>query len=538
MPTRRHLLGLLTAGVGAATLGALPARAADGSYDVSYLWAPALDDVLDYREQVAAVLGPDVAGSLVVVRGRTLWGLIYDRRGTSREAAQRVARAHDRLLRQALGGDDVLATVVRDSGYTRTHNVAYGAFRDLDGARARYDRVARLLGPDVHAELVIEQPAAARFEVVWKRRGDAASTARVAARHTHVLEPHGILARTIPERSLEPVWGAGSTDGGGDTPPDRAVNPGGAASPGAVVGAALQAAPRAVEAVLQKAIADAPTASEAAKAPPGGWRALPAAIDTPLRDRINAHVQGLRRRGLVAPDETTSWYVHTLHDDRTWVALNAERPLQCASMVKPYVALAFLHRVEAGRIVYGPVSQRHLAAMIQRSSNASTNWAIRQVGGPAAVQRILDDHYGELFHETRIVEAIPRYGRTYRNRSSARDYVRFCRALWFDRLPRSAELKRLLALPGRDRLTTGAPSIPAGTTVMNKTGTTSHLCGDFGILVAPTAEGGRVPYAIVGIVEKRSRASSFRTWTTTRGRVIRSVSDLVYRSLKETYGLA
>lgn len=534
MRTRRDVLGLVAGSLGACALGVVPARAADGSWDVSYLWSPELDDVLDYRETVAEALGTGVARDLAVVRGRSgNWGLIYDRSGTDRATAQRVAATHDRLLRAAIGGRQVLATTVRDEGYTRTHNVGYGTLRSLSAARKRFDAVSRLLGPDVHAKLVIEQPTSSTWAVVYKRLGDAPTTATVAKRHTRILSRHGISASAVPERHLTPVWGAGS---GGDILITSNV-----ASVGAPTAAITSGS--AVAAVMTKAIADRPSAAERAPdtpkpATPPRMETLPASIATPLRDAINSHVQGLRKRRAISADETTSWYVHTLHDDRTWAAINAERSLQCASMVKPYVALAFLHQVDKGKIIYGPVSKAKLAAMIQRSSNGATNWAISKVGGAAAVQRILSANYGHLLPETRIVEAIPTYGRTYRNRSSARDYVRFARALWRDELPKSAELKRLMALPGRDRLTTGAPHIPAGTKVMNKTGSTSHLCGDFGIIVARDRAGKKVPYAIVGIIEKRSRAPNYGSWTSSRGRVIRGVSDLTYRVLKEHYQLS
>ncbi len=70
MRTRRELLHLLAATGAATTLGlyARPARAADGSWDVSYIWAPDLDAVLDYREEVADALGPDVAKDLAYVQ--------------------------------------------------------------------------------------------------------------------------------------------------------------------------------------------------------------------------------------------------------------------------------------------------------------------------------------------------------------------------------------------------------------------------------------------------------------------------------------
>ena len=67
-----------------------------------------------------------------------------------------------------------------------------------------------------------------------------------------------------------------------------------------------------------------------------------------------------------------------------------------------------------------------------------------------------------------------------------------------------------MALPGRDRLYHGT-SIPKGTLVYNKTGSTAHLIGDMGILVPKTKKGGRFPYVIVGIIERRSKAPQL--WT-------------------------
>jgi beta-lactamase class A len=510
LPTRRDMLSLIA---GTTTALALPssASATDGSFDVSYLWSPDRDAVLDYRDQVAALLGPEVAKDLVIVHGKSgNWGLIYDRTGTDLEVARRVAAAHDRLLRAELGGDEALAIAIKDDGYTRLHNISYGDFGSLDEAKKQFDLVGRVLGPGVLRELAIETPSPGRFSVVYKRHGDHASTAAVAARHAALVKPHRLSTRVVPERYLTPVWGANSVT----TPPATTGN-----TTAAVLTSHDPAPPIAV--------------------PPADAIDLPASVSSPVRDRVNEHVQMLRKKGLIAADETTSWYVHVLSEqERTWVAINAERSLQCASMMKPYVALAFLHRVEAGELVYGSESKARLEAMIQRSSNPSTNWAIEKVGGPAAVQKLLSTHYPSLVQETRIVEAIPTNGRTYKNRSSARDYVRLCRAMWRDDLTCSKELRRLMGLPSRDRLVTGAPSIPAGTEVFNKTGSTSHLCGDFGVIVAKGPSGEKLPYVFVGIIEKRSRASNYGAWISARSSVIRSVSDLTYRALKDEYKLA
>ena len=94
-----------------------------------------------------------------------------------------------------------------------------------------------------------------------------------------------------------------------------------------------------------------------------------------------------------------------------------------------------------------------------------------------------------------------------------------------------------MTLPHGDRFYRDGPTIPVGTHVYDKTGTTAMLCGDMGILVARDEAGGRVPYVLVGIIEKGARPASFRTWIGDRGDVIREVSGLVYRRLGETHSL-
>lgn len=248
-------------------------------------------------------------------------------------------------------------------------------------------------------------------------------------------------------------------------------------------------------------------------------------------------MKALRDRGVVANVEKTSWMVFDLTNNTTIASINKDVSRQAASMIKPFVMLAFFQRVQTGRIIYGKQSKAKLSAMIQRSSNSATNWAIDQLGGPQKVQAILVKHFGEIFQDTSIVEKIGDGGRTYKNRASASDYVRYLRALWNGTLPYNSEQKRLLNLPGRDRIYTGAPSIPIGTAIYNKTGSTSKLCGDMGIVVAKTKKGTSLAYAFVGIIERESRAGNYGRWISRKGNVIRGVSDLSYSYLKRMYNL-
>ncbi len=256
-----------------------------------------------------------------------------------------------------------------------------------------------------------------------------------------------------------------------------------------------------------------------------------------LEAAVEQYVKRLRRTGKIAPDERTAWSVYDFTSGRKLVDINEDIQFQAASLVKPFFALAFFQEVRSGRLKYGRKSRRHLQRMIQNSNNFSTNWIIRRVGGPGAVQRLLKRHCPGIFQDTTIVEYIPPGGRTYRNKASVHDYSRFLYALWKEDLPRASEIKRLMALPGPDRLSSGIRAIPRGTKVYNKTGSTARLCGDMGILILRGKDGKRYPYTLVGVIEKRQRARSYTSWLRSRGNIIRRVSEIVYRGISQQHNL-
>jgi len=178
-----------------------------------------------------------------------------------------------------------------------------------------------------------------------------------------------------------------------------------------------------------------------------------------------------------------------------------------------------------------------MTKMIQVSDNGAADWVMRKLGGPAAVQRSLQGEFGEVLPGVEITEYIPQSGRTYRNKASARDYSRFLLALWRDELPGAKEIKRLMALPKRDRLHTGVP-LPADVEVYDKTGSTSRLCGDIGVLTAKGPDGKKYAYTLVGLIEKQRPARNYAGWLRSRGNVIRYVSFLVYNRVGALHGFA
>lgn len=264
-----------------------------------------------------------------------------------------------------------------------------------------------------------------------------------------------------------------------------------------------------------------------------------------LQYQVNDYVKGLRRIGRVRPDERTAWSVYDFTTGTKLVSINEDRPLQAASMIKPFVAQAYFyrHRESTRRFPYDHRTRLLMTSMIRDSSNSATNHFIERIGEgpwprrPREVERVLKHHAGGVFQQTSIVEYIPNSGRTYRNRASARDYSRFLYALWNDQLPFAEELRYHMGLPNGDRIKSGASAIPNLVDLYHKTGSTAHLCGDMGIVVAPGRDGRNYPYTVIGIIEKRNRPGNYTRWIRDRGDVIREVSSLVYRFMRDRHRL-
>lgn len=262
-----------------------------------------------------------------------------------------------------------------------------------------------------------------------------------------------------------------------------------------------------------------------------------------LNTRVEDYIKGLRQTGRLRPDERTAWLVYDFTSRRFLVKINTSLSYQSASMIKPFIALAFFEKVRQGQLDYTGFHQQRMEAMIQHSNNHATNYFIDLLdqtshrSGPSETEHTLRRRYPSVFRQTRIVEYIPNTGRTYRNRASALDYHRFLQALWYDQLPYADEIRRLMYLPNRDRVYTGARGVPRGTEVIDKTGSTARLCGDMGILIAQGRDGRQYPYTFIGIIQKARPTSNYGPWQRARGNVIREVSNMTYAHLRELYDL-
>jgi len=496
---------------------ATKAAARNSRYDVLYIWDKDLNNLLDYKEELTKLLGSGVTKKLRIIKNKDQYGIIYDRNGTAISSAK-VAIRHNAILNTAGMG---YARAIKDEGYSELYNVCYGHGPNLASLKKKYRAIYRYLGGDVGKDLYIEKTDDGKYTLIYRRQADRRSTMTVARRHSKLLRRKRISASITREENNEVVFGESSFLDGQEKDVPEEITP---------------QEPKPVQVAKAQTQPQEPCFLNECKKKKVQEKERVVTGRNNLEKRLEKYIKDLRRRGKVAKDEKTGWLVIDLTKGQTIVDINVDSPYQAASMIKPFIALAFFHKVQEGRLVYGPKSRKKMAAMIQHSSNAATNWVLKQVGGPRAAQRILKKHYSHLLHETSIVEYIPRNGRTYRNKASAKDYGRFLVALWQKKLPRGKELRRLMALPGRDRLYYGTP-IPRGTLVYNKTGTTAKLCGDMGILAPRAKNGRRYPYVVVGIIEKQHKARNYGRWMMTRSNVIRGASSLIYKEMKQNYNL-
>jgi beta-lactamase class A len=255
-------------------------------------------------------------------------------------------------------------------------------------------------------------------------------------------------------------------------------------------------------------------------------------LDSPLEAEIDQYIKQLRQSKQLAHTDRTSFVVYDIDNKKKIVSINEDQPRIAASLIKVFVMLAYFHQVEQKLVNHTEQNRIHLARMIQVSSNPSTNYFIKLLGGPRNVNRILHANYPE-FKQTRIVEYIPRGGRTYRNTTSAKDLTTFYTKLWTDRLPYASKMKHYLGLPNRDRMVTNT-SIPA-IEVYNKTGTVYSMVGDSGVLLSQIAGGRQRAYVFTGLIEDRSkinvrkRYAPFASWVRNRANILRRVSEKVYQ---------
>jgi beta-lactamase class A len=263
---------------------------------------------------------------------------------------------------------------------------------------------------------------------------------------------------------------------------------------------------------------------------------------------VQDYIKEQRAKGKISSDERVAFYVYDLTAKRRIVNIHGDEAFQAASMIKPLIALAYFHKLDAEKklpqnkrtLRYDKAAKERLRNMIQYNKgvnrgNIATDWFISQVGGPKEVNRMLKSYRG-ILRQTNVVEYIHN-GQTYQNSSSPHDYSRFLYALINGNLPGAEEIEWAMGLEKRNRIYDNVSNIPDGTEIINKTGSTARLSGDMGVVYAKGKNGKDYPYTFIGIVEKEGRAPDYRFWQRRKGSIIRHVSGSVYQNLKQEYNL-
>ncbi len=269
-----------------------------------------------------------------------------------------------------------------------------------------------------------------------------------------------------------------------------------------------------------------------------GVRTSTAPVNSPLEARMDAFIKEKRASGFLKQTDEISVTVYDITKNNKYASINEDKKRMAASTIKDFVMLAMFHQIKSQQINYTPRIKQLLENSIQHSSNIATNNLMKFLGGPSRIQNILATYY-PFFNETKVVEYIPPQGRTYRNITSTHDLSIFYNQMWHNNLPYSAEMRRILNLPKKDRLFDGT-CIPKGTRVLNKTGTVYGLVADSGILIMKGNKGDSHPYIVNVIIEDKTKPHARNrkgagSWTRRRSDFIRELSEGVYDYLYKAH---
>jgi beta-lactamase class A len=444
-------------------------------------------------------LQPDT--QLEIVGRDQEFGVVWNINGSLTQATETAKQHTQKLKRAGLKP----ARPITTASFFKLYHLSYGRGTAPEDIQDELLTLKSALGTRVGAQLVIEKSDDHTYALVYRCWLGKAAANRLAQQHAQVLNKRKVvptLVAAVPRPAIQQTMVRGENDS------------------------------RQVEAVTKKsASANLTKADKAA-----GKEVPPPGEGADINSKMGAFVSEQTKKGRLRPTDRLAWAAYDLTSNSYLVSFNATRPFQAASMIKPFVALAFFHQNAKGGLPYTAQHRQMMEAMIQHSSNQATNWFIRLLGGPARCQALLKKEYGHLFRQVSIREYIPPDGRTYKNSALPSDYIQFLRAMWQYQLPNAKEMLRVMSLPGPDRLVYGS-DVPGGTEVYNKTGTTAQLCGDMGILVVRSRDGHKVPYAVVGIVERSSNPGDYKQWMHNSGDIIREFSSLVYGAMKQKHNL-
>lgn len=247
---------------------------------------------------------------------------------------------------------------------------------------------------------------------------------------------------------------------------------------------------------------------------------------------VHECIAELREQGTLLPSDKTSVLVYGLQSDKHFVRINVDEQRMAASLIKPFVMLAAYHKIAKGKKSRKKLEE-DIGKMIIHSDNNATNRVMKFVGGPGEVDRIAKLHG---FNKTRVVEYIPSGGRTYRNKTSARNLSALLWKLHNGNLVSTAYSQKMLG--HLDRYTTSRLAALQGSLdiddLAGKTGFVGGLNGEATRVTYATASGPK-HYTFVAMVEnpamKSAGAGKKQRWGKATSRVIRSIFQTVHEQM-------
>ena len=267
-----------------------------------------------------------------------------------------------------------------------------------------------------------------------------------------------------------------------------------------------------------------------------------------LEEVIKKKIGTIKDSGKLLAHEEVSVVVHDVYQNMRLVSINPSSIMDAASTAKAVVALVNFHLVSKGDLIYDDEIRNDLELALQkigkayRESNKAITRVMEKIGGPARIQRILDEEYGHIFSNTSIVEMIPEDGKTYGNKITAEDYARFWLALWRKELPFSDELSRLLEWSKPDQYHQKPLRIfdmwhkisSYAKLVVNKSGTTNRVISDGGVVVI-NINGLEYPYVVVGIIQSAYHKDTFKEWSERAVTTLRQLNMTVPHFIMQNY---
>lgn len=271
-----------------------------------------------------------------------------------------------------------------------------------------------------------------------------------------------------------------------------------------------------------------------------------------LEIAIQRFIQDLKHKGRMFAEDNLSLIIKDLHSGKLVASINPTAQVKAASLIKVPILQAYMIQRYGKKIGHTKKNQRDLVRMIRFSNNHSTNRILKLLGGPWKVRKILQKT--GLYRHLKLVEYIPKGGRTYLNKISADDLNRLFNQLWnrqilgpeFSAALNAKAADQMLYLLGlssrrgvRDRLKDGTCFAADRTAkIWDKTGFVRGLNADVGIIEIKTPKGRR-PYSIISIIDRQNYNSirgSGNSWARRQSKFHRMISEMSYAYFKNKYG--